>query len=95
MFKQLKAVTTMGAMATALMASAPAFSQSSTLPSAAKEFSMVEQFWSAGMLTQGRVHGQEDDVQHFSERWKGVAAWIKNAGAWPAFFCSCEACYFA
>lgn len=50
MFKQLKAVTTMGAMAMALMASAPAFSQSSTFPSAAKEFSMVEQFWSAGMM---------------------------------------------
>jgi hypothetical protein len=49
MLKQLKAVTTMGAMAMALMAAAPAFAQSA-VPSSAKEFSMIEQFWSAPMM---------------------------------------------
>ncbi len=64
MLKQLKAMTTMGAMAVALMASAPAFSQS-TFPSAAKEFSMIEQFWSPAMMTKmdankdGNVSRQE------------------------------------
>lgn len=51
MLKQLKAVTTIGAMAMAFMASAPAFSQGSPFPSSAREFSMIDQFWSPGMMT--------------------------------------------
>ena len=51
MFKQFKAAATMGAMAMALMSSAPVFAQSSTFPSAGKEFSMIEQFWSPAMMT--------------------------------------------
>jgi hypothetical protein len=50
MLKQLKAITTMGAMAMALMASAPAFSQG-TFPSASQEnSSLAQQFWSPAML---------------------------------------------
>jgi len=51
MLKQLKAVTTIGTMAIAFMASAPAFSQGSPFPSSAREFSMIDQFWSPAMMS--------------------------------------------
>jgi hypothetical protein len=51
MFKQLKAMTTIGAMAVALMAAAPASAQS-PFPSGSKEnSSLAEAFWSPAMMT--------------------------------------------
>ncbi len=51
MFKQLKATTMMGAISVALLASAPVFSQTTgAIPSSAREFSMIDQFWSEGMM---------------------------------------------
>jgi hypothetical protein len=64
MLKQLKAITTMGAMAVALMAAAPASAQS-PFPSAAREGSMIDDFWSPAMMTKmdankdGQVSRQE------------------------------------
>jgi Ca2+-binding EF-hand superfamily protein len=66
MFKQLKAITTMGAMAVALMAAAPASAQS-PFPSAAREVgsSLIDQFWTPAMFSKmdankdGNVSRQE------------------------------------
>lgn len=51
MFKQIKAITTASVMAMAFMASAPAFSQGSPFPSSAREFSMIDAFWSPSMFS--------------------------------------------
>lgn len=58
MLKQLKAMTTIGAMAVAFMASAPAFAQGSPFPSAAREFSMIDAFWSPSMF--GKMDANKD-----------------------------------
>lgn len=57
MLKQLKAVTTIGAMAMAFMVSAPSFAQGA-IPSSAREFSMIDQFWSPAMF--GKMDANKD-----------------------------------
>lgn len=65
MFKQLKALTSAGVMALAFVASAPVFAQGSPFPSAAREFSMIDAFWSPSMFSKmdankdGNVSRQE------------------------------------